>query len=136
MRKKYRLLEHTADVKIQVFGKTREELFRNAMLGMFTAADYEPVEAGEPITREIEIESIDLQALLVDFLSQLLYLCETNREVYEAVSFGELSEKHLLAKLTGRKLKRMGVQIKGVTYHNLEVGQKEDGWEAVILFDI
>ncbi len=132
----YEILEHKADLKIRVFGKTREELFQNAMLGMFAAAVYEPEEASEAITREIRIESTDLQALLVDFLSQLLYFCETNREVYEKVSFGELSEKHLFSTLTGKKLKKMGVQIKGVTYHDLEVKQQKDYWEAVILFDI
>ncbi len=37
----------------------------------------------------------------------------------------------------GKKLKSIAVQIKGVTYHNLDIHQREDGsWEATILFDI
>jgi len=32
--KKYEILEHRADLKIRVFGKTKKELFKNALLGM------------------------------------------------------------------------------------------------------
>ena len=31
---KYEILEHTADLKIRVFGKTKEELFLNSLLAM------------------------------------------------------------------------------------------------------
>lgn len=34
---KYEILEHKADLKIRVFGKTKEELFENAMVGVFGA---------------------------------------------------------------------------------------------------
>jgi SHS2 domain-containing protein len=40
--KKFEILEHKADLKIRVFGKTKEELFENAMLGMFRLADVPP----------------------------------------------------------------------------------------------
>ena len=59
--KKYEILEHKADLKIRVFGKTREELFENAMIGMFEGAQYEPSSAetgeikGEKAEREIKI---------------------------------------------------------------------------------
>jgi SHS2 domain-containing protein len=38
---KFEILEHKADLKIRVFGKTKEELFENAVVGMFEAAKYE-----------------------------------------------------------------------------------------------
>jgi len=31
---KYKILEHKADIKIKIFGKTLEELFKNAALAM------------------------------------------------------------------------------------------------------
>ena len=39
--KKFEILEHKADLKIRAFGKTKEELFENAMAGMFEEARYE-----------------------------------------------------------------------------------------------
>jgi len=133
--KKFEILEHKADLKIRVFGKDLRELFLNAIVGMFEEAGYES--EGEEIKREIKISSLDLPSLLVDFLSEVLYLCEVNREVYHKVLFKNLTEKELKGILIGKPLKRMGVHIKAVTYHDLDIHQKEDKtWHATILFDI
>ena len=132
---KFEILEHKADLKIRAFGKTKEGLFENAMLGMFEEARYES-EGGE-IKREIKISSLDLPSLLVDFLSEVLYLCEVNKEVYYKVQFKNLTGKELEGILIGKKLKMMGVHIKAVTYHDLDIHQKKDKtWQATILFDI
>ena len=133
--KKFEILEHKADLKIRVFGKDLRELFLNAIVGMFEEAGYES--EGEEIKREIKISSLDLPSLLVDFLSEVLYLCEVNKEVYHKVLFKNLTEKELEGILIGKPLKRMGVHIKAVTYHDLDIHQKKDKtWQATILFDI
>jgi len=133
--KKFEILEHKADLKIRVFGKDLRELFLNAIVGMFEEAGYES--EGEEIKREIKISSLDLPSLLVDFLSEVLYLCEVNKEVYHKVLFKNLTEKELEGILIGKKLERIGVQIKGVTYHDLDIHQRKDGTrEAAVLFDI
>ncbi len=135
MSKKFEILEHKADLKIRAFGKEKSELFLNAMLGMFESAKYEA--EGSKIKREIKISSLDLSSLLVDFLSEVLYLSEVNQEVYDEIQFKKFSDKNIEGILIGKKLKRIGVLIKGVTYHDLEIQQRKDGvWEATILFDI
>jgi SHS2 domain-containing protein len=134
---KYKILEHKADLKIKVFGKTKEELFENAMVGMFEAAKYEMTKQLASKRLTIKIKSIDLPSLLVDFLSEILYLAETKKLVFKKVEFKKFSENEIEANLTGNPLKRMGVHIKGVTYHELDICQKKDGtWQATILFDI
>jgi SHS2 domain-containing protein len=145
--KKFEVLEHKADLKIKVFGKTKEELFENAMVGMFEAAKYEMIKrlTTRRLTTKrlaikrlaIKIKSIDLPSLLVDFLSEVLYLAETKKLVFEKVEFKKFTENEIEAKLTGNQLKRMGIHIKGVTYHELDICQKKDGtWQATIIFDI
>jgi len=132
---KYKILEHISDLKIRAFGKNKKELFLNVMIGMFEGAKYEKEE--EEIKREIKVSSKDLSSLLVDFLSEILYFCETNREVYHNIKFKKMTDKNIEGILIGKKLKRMGVQIKGVTYHDLDISQRKDGiWQATILFDI
>ena len=133
--KKYEILEHKADLKIRAFGNDKKELFLNTMVGMFEGARYES--EGEEIKRKIKISSLDLPSLLVDFLSEVLYLCEVNKEVYHKVLFKNLTEKELEGILIGKPLKRMGVYIKAVTYHDLDIRQRKDKtWEVTILFDI
>lgn len=134
--KKYEILEHKADLKIKAFGKTKEELFENAMLGMFKGAGYETRLKSKIKNRKIEIKSADLISLLVDFLSEILYLSETKKEIYHKVAFKKFTDNEIKAILRGKKLERMEVHIKGVTYHDLEIKQKEGIWQSIILFDI
>jgi SHS2 domain-containing protein len=135
--KKFEILEHTADLKIKVFGKTKEELFENAMVGMFEAAKYEKEIKSQKSKLKIKIKSIDLPSLLVDFLNEVLYLVETKKLVFEKVEFKKFTENEIEAILVGKSLKRMGVHIKGVTYHGLEIFQvKNKNWQATVLFDI
>jgi SHS2 domain-containing protein len=135
--KKFEILEHTADLKIKVFGKTKEELFENAMVGMFEAAKYEKEIKSQKSKVKIKIKSIDLPSLLVDFLNEVLYLVETKRLVFEKVEFKKFAENEIEAILFGKPLKRMGVHIKGVTYHGLAIFQvKNKNWQATVLFDI
>jgi SHS2 domain-containing protein len=135
--KKFEILEHRADLKIRVFGRTKEELFENAMVGMFEAAKYEKEIKSQKSKVKIKIKSIDLPSLLVDFLSEVLYLAETKKLVFEKVEFRKFTENEIEANLFGKPLKRMGVHIKGVTYHDLDIHQEKDGtWQATVLFDI
>jgi len=133
--KKFEILEHKADLKIRAFGKDKKELFENAMIGMFESAKYEG--EGRKIKKEIKVSSLDLPSLLVDFLSEVLYLSEINHEIYHQIQFRKLTNKNIEGNLFGEKLKTIGVIIKGVTYHSLDIHQKKDkSWEATILFDI
>jgi len=135
--RKFEILEHKADLKIKVFGKTKEELFENAMVGMLKAAKYESTKQLTTKQLTIKIKSMDLPSLLVDFLSEILYLVETKKMVFEKVEFKKFTENEIEAILIGKPLRRMGVHIKGVTYHDLDIHQEKDKtWQATILFDI
>ena len=135
--KKYEILEHKADLKIRAFGRTKEELFENAMIGMFESAEYKEDVKGQKSKVKIKVSPLDLPSLLVDFLSEALYQSETNREVYNKIQFKKFDEKNLEGILFGKKLENIGVIIKGVTYHDLDIHQRKDKtWEATILFDI
>jgi len=133
--KKYEILEHIADLKIKVIGRTKEELFKNAMFAMEQCLRPKIIE--KTVSTKIRIESESFETLLVDFLDEINYQNETNMEIYNKIIFGKLSDNLIEAELFGKKVVRFGLQIKGATFHNLDVRQKRDStWEATILFDI
>ena len=135
--KKYEILEHKADLKIRAFGKTKEELFLNMLIGMNESMNSEIRRPEEKIRREVKIKSLDLQTLLVDFLSEILYLTQVNKEIYRDVKFKELSDSEVRGEIFGQKVESFGKDIKAVTYHSLDIHQKKDEtWEATVLFDI
>lgn len=134
--KKYEILEHKADLKIRAFGKTKEELFLNMLLGM--AESQKPgIKSKEKTKRQIKIKSLDLPALLVDFLSEALYLSQINKEVYFEATFKKFTDTEIKGELIGKIVKSFGEDIKAATHHNLEIKQTKDKtWEGTVLFDI
>lgn len=80
-RKQYEYLEHTADAKFRAYGSTLEEVFENAALAMFNVMiDTEKVSV--KTAKEICLSSPDLESLLVDWLSELLYTFEVDEVVF------------------------------------------------------
>jgi len=134
--KKYEFLEHKADLKIRAFGKTKEELFLNMLLGMEESLKPAQKEKKE-IIRKIKIKSLDLTALLVDFLNEALYLNQIRKEIYFKAGFSKFSDTELEGEFIGKEVENFGEDIKAATYNDLNIRQNEDGyWEAIVVFDI
>ncbi len=136
MIKKFKVLEHTADLRIKAFGKTKRKLFSNMLQGM--AENQKPeIKKKEKVKKRIKIESPDPNSLLVDFLSEVLYLSQVDAAVYNRVKFNKFTDTEIKGKLIGNKVEKFGEDIKGVTYHNLNIIQKKDGnWQVTVIFDI
>jgi SHS2 domain-containing protein len=137
--KAYTLIDHTADVGIKAYGKSLSEAFQNAAKGMFDIIiDKSEIEnIGQ---YNIKLEADDLEQLLVDWLSELLYIHSTKNIVFGFFKV-DLDEKKktLSATIFGEKLDmgkhKIGSEIKAVTYHMLEV-KKRKPFYVQVLFDI
>jgi len=137
--KKYDLIDHTADVGIKAYGKTLSEAFENAAKGMFDIiTDNSEVESTGQYN--IELKASDLEQLLVDFLSELLYLHSVNNIVFGFFKLDiDEANKSLKGTFYGEKFNlskhKVGAEIKAVTYHMLEV-KKNKPYRVQVLFDI
>ncbi|MGE0009213.1 MAG: archease [Candidatus Babeliales bacterium] len=142
----FEALPHTADLKIRVYGASLSELFSNALIGMFQSI--EPVVPQCKIIDErvvcqllpahhtIKIASSEVDLLLIDFLSEALYLSDVHNEAYLAVDVHIFNERALEATIKGVPVKRFGIEIKAVTYHDLKILKTNDGYQVDIVFDI
>ncbi len=132
----FEFLPHTADLRIRAWGKTLEELFENSLLGM---AEYMKKGAGSlagRAARPVDDAGGDYTILLVNFLSSALTLADTHNEVYSRVNFEEFSETRLKGTLLGAAVDEFDEDIKAVTYHGAEIKKTDDGYEAIIIYDI
>jgi len=78
---KYEIIEHTADIGIKAFGKTLSETFENAAKGMFDIiTDKSEIESTGQY--EIKLDAPELEQLLVDWLSELLFLNASQNLVF------------------------------------------------------
>ena len=121
--KKYELIEHTADVGIKAYGETLTQAFCHAAEAMFSLmTDGSVIQYVE--TRTIDLIADDLEQLLVDFLSELLYLCDTEGLVFSDFDIN-IETTQLTGKISGEPFNpdvhKRGLDIKAVTYHMLEV---------------
>lgn len=132
----FEILDHTGDIKIQVYGQTKEELFVSAVAGMFAVLNPK-FEARNPKQKRIAIESPNINSLLVDFLNEINYLRQVNQEVYQKVRFRYFSDTELEAEVQGYPVEEFGEDIKAVTFHDLHIHKNTEGfWETGIIFDI
>ncbi len=133
----YTILEHTADVRLLVEGRTLAELFAEALRGMMAVLKPEGKENSAETRRRIQIDAASQTALLVDFLNEALWLAETHREAYAEVAFESISATRLIAVLRGRAVESFGEDVKAVTYHEAEIRQTEEGnLETKLVLDI
>ncbi len=130
----YEELDHTADWAFRAFGTDLKELFQNAAYALFALEG--ALDAQSTLTREIYVEGIDREALLVNWLSELLFLQETKRETYQKFEITKLSDTELQATVHGAHTQPITKFIKAVTYHDLKIKQTEKGWEATVVVDV
>ena len=134
--KRFEPLEHTADAGIRAYGRTLDELFANAAAGMFSLmADLKAV---KPIGEyEVTVKANDLQTLLVDFLSELLYIHETQKVLlseFEVKVTGLAVDARVRGERIDRARHKLHMMVKAVTYHGIEVDPEKG--EAQVIFDV
>jgi len=133
----HEFLEHTADVRMRVTGRSLEELFSAAVAGVMDLLAPQSLGRGQASRRTVAVAAADETALLVDFLNQVLLQAQVHRERYERVAFTRLSGRELTAELQGWPVQAFGGDIKAVTYHEADVRRSEaGGWETNLVFDI
>jgi len=138
----FEILEHTADIGIMAYGKTKREVFINAAKGMFEIIAEETKDLKENFYDKIKLEADNLEGLLLAWLNELLYISEIRLVILNKFQIKELSDFQIEAEVEGIKINpsstKIKREIKAVTYHRLEIKKdKESGlWRAQIIFDI
>jgi SHS2 domain-containing protein len=135
MKPRYEQLEHTADLALRVYGRTLRQLFANAAYAMFSQlANLERIVP--TVQREVSVEGIDYESLLVNWLNELLYLQDTRREAYVAFEIHMLLRRRLQATVRGAQTENADTIIKAATYHDLSISKTHGWYMSTIVFDV
>ena len=135
MRKNF---EHTADIGIEIESPTLSEAFEEVSLSfseIITGGNLPEVLT----SKEVFLESDNLDSLLVDFLSYLIVLFDTDEFIAGSAKL-EISKKNsfqlagnLVGEIYNQDKHGYGVEIKAISYHQLLVQEGPPARLRVIL---
>ena len=134
---KYRELEHTGDLAVEVTAATREELFAHSLVAMARLmVEEDGIAVAE--RREIRVDAGDDADTIRDLLAAALNLFLIDGFIWRAAEV-KIQDGAVVAALTGEQYDSQRHQlleeIKAVTYHRLAVEEIGDAWRATIVFD-
>ena len=132
----YKEVEHTADRALMIYGSDLEELLVNAAGAMNSLLVRENGEFCLQEKKSVQLDAIDSESLLVEWLSELAYWAETESLVFHKFDLHRVSPTQVKATVHGHRATRLENHIKAVTYHNLEIVQTDKGLTATVVFDV
>ncbi len=133
---RYEEIEHTADVGIRAYGKTASEIFEAAAGGMFSLIA-DPAEVKPKGEVEIRLQEEDLARLLVAWLSELLFLHETQHLLFSKFEVrvrGTSLDARAWGETIDKRRHELKLAVKAVTYHHLSVDVEKG--VAEVIFDV
>jgi SHS2 domain-containing protein len=128
-----------ADLLVEATGSTLGEAFANLALGMFNAMT--PIGGiAEEEEFTLEADGMDMESLLFNLMDEFLYLNDVEFLVPRRIEIQVDAENFTAeAKCVGERFSRetheVGIAVKAVTYHMMEIAEEEKGWRVRMVFD-
>jgi SHS2 domain-containing protein len=136
----HRFFDHTGDFGADIEASSREEIFAElapALVHLLTDKTQAVLSTED---REIEVEGIDDEALLVALGNELLYLFEVEGFLAASLSDVDIEDGVLSALVHGERFDParhpIARPIKAVTHHGAEVVEADGAWKARVIFDL
>ena len=138
------ILDHTADVGLELGASTLEELFDEARRALLMVVFERPPEEEGEDRRWVPLSAPDYEILLVRWLNELTYLIQDTGFVPTGAKIEiqktERTDLSLEASLVGAPLDleeyRWQGEIKSATFHGLDVANDNEGWHARVILDV
>lgn len=138
MKRGYETFDHTADIGLYAYGKSLEELFAHAGQG-FTQIVTE-IDAIRPLLkRSISLKSETSEGLLQCFLSELIFLLDTESLLFSRFAVA-LSPGEARIEAEGEPFDAsrhpFKTEVKAVTLHQLKIEKEGESYRATVVFDL
>jgi|SRR5215831_20762981 len=140
MNKRYQGIDHTGDIRVEVWGRDYPELFENASLALVdTLVEIDQVLPKQQV--EWSLEAASLETLLVQQLHEIIYQLDANGVIFHNFSIAIEAGPRLRCRAWGEALERerhrFKTELKAVTYHQLKIQRAKDGgYAARLIFDV
>ena len=131
---RHSLEEHVGEVELRVEGESLADLFTETAHAIGEVLGHAvPDDPG--VHRGVTLEAPDRNALLVDWMNELVYLTDRNERIYEA-RIEVINDRMLKGTLHGRSVANLRQQIKAATFHGLEIHDVAGHLVANVVLDV
>jgi len=136
---RYKYIDHTSDLGVEIYGKDLPELFENGLFTIFdNILDLNTIEIKE--TREISLSSATIEELLFDWFRELVFLFSAKYFVAKQVREIRIEGNNLSAIIEGEifdvNRHKIKIEIKTPTYHMFKIEKSDKGYTATVIFDV
>jgi len=135
----FELFDHTADVGVRAFAPDLAGLLQVAGQGLYAVIG-ELVPEGDGRPARFSLADEDPAVLLRDYLAELLLIFERDHRMITDVRVEVFEAGQLVATGESRAVSRakslFDREVKAVTYHELQLGQRDGGYELTYIVDI
>lgn len=137
MLRRFRFIEHTADIGLIAYGQSLAEAFANAAYGLFSIiAELKTVKEVE--SRRFELDEDDAEALLFEWLNCLIYLFDVETLLFKRFEIRDFDGHRLKAICHGEKYDpsrhHLKTGVKSATYYMLKIDREKN--QVQVIFDI
>lgn len=138
----FEYLEHTADIKFRAYGKTAEEMLSNAAAALFNCM-VRPETIAFRETWRVELQAEDLEDLAYQWLSEVVFLFETESSVFSTFSVRLEQDAaglwRLQAEIGGERIDLLrhafANEVKAITRHKFGI-KKNEVWCIQVILDV
>ena len=137
--RRFRFLNHTGDLAIEIYGQSLRNIFENAGQALFHVIT-DPSKVQEKVEKGITLAYDDLETLMVDWLGELLYLHDVEGLLFRRFEVRGMEDGRFEVKAWGESFQEgrhvIRTEVKAVTFHHLEIKQQQGRWRARVVLDL
>lgn len=129
--------EHTGELRVRLDAPSAKELFAEALRALAEIAlgsKAAPTPLGAP--ERVTLKARDRDALLVDWMNELVFRSETEKRIFVEVEVDRLSDQEISASVRGREVAELRTLVKAATLHEVHIVENGDGLTATVTLDI
>jgi SHS2 domain-containing protein len=128
--------EHIGEVQLRVVARSLPELFAQAGLALAELMAEQRGNISSESKEAVAIQAPDREALLVEWLNELIFRAETKQKIYDELQIDYLSDRELRAQIRGAFPHGLRTAVKAATFHGLKIAPVGDGYCATVVLDV
>jgi SHS2 domain-containing protein len=137
--KKYRLTTRQSELAVRIVGNSQADLFANSAYALFDVmTEIDKIEIKDRLP--LEVEGMDRDDLLVNWMRELLYLYQGSGYLLKEFQIREVKDTIVKAEVCGEKIDpdrhEIKQEISAVAYHQSRMAKTGNQWTAQLIFEV